>query len=68
VIDLFPTTGTAQDDGWLKSPFATAYKEIPNYEGFYRAVNLQNRYALIGARGDVYGAPREIRVGLKLEY
>ena len=45
VIDLFPTTGTAEDDGWLKSPFATAYKEIPYYEDFYRAVNLQNRFS-----------------------
>jgi len=68
VVNVFPTTGTAQDDGWLKSPFATSYKTIPNYESFYRAVNLQNRWALIPWGGDTYGSPREIRVGLKLEY
>jgi outer membrane receptor protein involved in Fe transport len=68
IIDVFPTTGTAQDDGWLKSPFSQSYKEIENYEDFYRAINLDNRWALMGTVGDVYTAPRQIRLGLKLEF
>lgn len=78
VLNVFPTTGTPYDDGWLKSPFAESYKQIPGYEDFYRAINLQNRWAYmrLGAGGglggqvggDLFGAPRQIRLGVKLEY
>jgi len=68
VINVYPTTGTAFDDGWLKSPFAEPYKEIPNYEAFYRAINLQNRWGISTYYGDIYDAPRQIRLGLKVEY
>ncbi|MEK7819023.1 MAG: TonB-dependent receptor [Bacteroidota bacterium] len=71
VINVYPTTGTANDDGWLKSPFAESYKAIDNYENFYRATNLDNRYWALQARTfgtDVYGAPREVRFGVRLEY
>ncbi len=78
VINVYPTTGTPDDDGWLKSPFAAAYKAIPLYEEFYRTINLQNRhhYLSLGNGGglggqvgsDLYGSPREIRVGVKLDY
>jgi outer membrane receptor protein involved in Fe transport len=78
ILNVFPTTGTPFDDGWLKSPFAEPYKAIPLYEEFYRAVNLQNRYSYanvgfgggIGqqAGGDLFGSPRELRLGVKLEY
>jgi outer membrane receptor protein involved in Fe transport len=77
VLNVFPSTGTPYDDGWLKSPLARQYKELPNYEAFYRAINLQNRWAYtnIGGGGglggiagtDIFGSPREIRIGMKLE-
>lgn len=77
VINVYPTTGTPFDDGWLKSPFAVSYREVPNYEAWYKAVNLANRHAYmnIGAGGglggqtgtDLYDSPREIRIGMKLE-
>jgi hypothetical protein len=77
VLNVFPSTGTPYDDGWLKSPLARQYREIPNYEAFYRAINLQNRWAYTGIGGggglggiagtDIFGAPREIRIGMKLE-
>ena len=77
ILNVFPTTGTPYDDGWLKSPFAESYKAIPNYEAFYREVILGNRWAYnnIGAGGglggqaggDLFGAPRQIILGLKLE-
>jgi len=78
VLNVFPTTGTPDDDGWLKSPYAEPYKAIPLYEEFYRAINLDNRYSysVLGFGGglggqagnDLFGAPREIRLGVKLEY
>ncbi|HWP81955.1 MAG TPA: TonB-dependent receptor [Bacteroidota bacterium] len=78
VLNVFPTTGTPHDDGWLKSPYAEPYKQIPGYEEFYRAINLQNRWAytavgdIFGSLGeqagnDIYGTPRQIRVGVKFE-
>jgi outer membrane receptor protein involved in Fe transport len=68
VVNVYPTTGTPFDDGWLKSPNATAYKAIPNYEAFYRAINLDNRWGMMTYYGDVYGQPRQIRVGARAEF
>ena len=78
VLNVFPTTGTPYDDGWLKNPLATQYLQIPGYEDFYRATNLANRYSYMRlgaggglgsqAGGDLFGSPREIRLGVKLEY
>lgn len=69
VVNLYPQTGTPFDDGWLKSARATAYKEIPHYEDFYRAINLDNRWGISQTFvGDVYGAPRQIRVGARMEF
>lgn len=68
VINFFPNTGTAEDDGWLRSPLALSYVAIPGYSEFYSAINLDNRYAYQGTTGtDLYSSPRQIRLGLKLE-
>ncbi len=68
IVNVFPNTGTAYDDGWLRSHLAAPYVAIPNYVDFYRAVNINNRWAYMSVTGnDIYGAPRQIRVGLKLE-
>jgi hypothetical protein len=74
IVNVYPTTGSAQDDGWLSSPAASQFKAIPNYEAFYRAINNENRYAVMGTSGrgagtgaDLYGIPRQIRVGLRAE-
>ncbi|RMD94366.1 MAG: hypothetical protein D6814_14635, partial [Calditrichaeota bacterium] len=65
----YETTGTDDDDGWLKSPLATQYIQIPNYLDFYRAINLDNRYGVLWATGrDLWGPPRELRFGLMLEF
>ena len=69
VINVYPTTGTAEDDGWLRSPLAAQFYEIPNYVDFYRTVNLANRWAYQWATGnDIYGPPRQVRFGLKFEF
>lgn len=68
VLNVYPTTGTAQDDGWLGSPFAASFSEIPNYTEFYNAINLQNRWAYMNATGDeLFGNPRQVRLGIKFE-
>lgn len=67
-VNFYPTTGTTEDDGWLKSPFAQPWQAIPQYTAFYRAINLQNRWAYAKATGkDLFGAPRQIRLGLRLD-
>ncbi|MBI3110887.1 MAG: TonB-dependent receptor [Ignavibacteriales bacterium] len=68
ILNVFPNTGTATDDGWLRSHLAAPYVQIPNYSEFYKAINIDNRWAYLNAVGnDIYAAPRQIRVGLKLE-
>ena len=67
VVMVYPTTGSAQDDGFLSNPLSAGYRNIPNYEAFYRAINLENRWAAYGPIGDLYGTPRQIRVGMRAE-
>jgi hypothetical protein len=69
IINLYETTGTDDDDGWLKSPLAAQYIQIPNYREFYDAINLQNRWGYFLATGnDLWGQPRQIRFGVTVEY
>jgi hypothetical protein len=69
IINVYETTGTADDDGWLKSPLAAQYVIVPGYSDFYRAINLDNRWGYFLASGnDLYAAPREIRFGIALEF
>jgi hypothetical protein len=64
----------------LNNPLAANYLSIPQYADFYRAINLENRWSWVGlpergqtlgtAAGDVndiYGVPRQIRVGARVE-
>ena len=68
VINVYPMTGTAEDDGWLRAPLAAPFHAIPNYTDFYRAINSDNRWAFQGVWGqDLYGTPRQIRLGVRLE-
>ncbi|MCI0708180.1 MAG: TonB-dependent receptor [Ignavibacteriae bacterium] len=68
VVNVFPNTGTPTDDAWLRSPLATSYVATANYADFYKAINIDNRVAYLNATGnDMYGTPREVRLGLKLE-
>jgi hypothetical protein len=69
VADVYPTTGSAQDDGWLSSPLALPYTANQQYVNFYKAANLNNRYFIMRVNGgdDLYSAPREIRVGVKVQ-
>lgn len=68
VLNVYPTTGTPTDDGWLSFPFAQPFIANPEFEKGYRIFNLQNRWAYMNATGfDIYGKPRQIRLGLRIE-
>ena len=65
VLNVYPTTRSTDNDGWLQARVAEQFKSIPGYVDFYRAINLQNRWAYMGATGnDIYGSPRQIHVGI----
>ncbi len=78
VVNVYPSTGTAEDDGWLRSPLAAQFSGIPNYVDFYNAINQENRWAYslavanaVGrnsaAGNDLYSTPRQILLGLRVE-
>jgi hypothetical protein len=68
VINVYPSTGTPQDDGWLQSPLAISYVADPTYAAFYKAINLDNQWAYTTATGnELYGNPRQVRFGVKIE-
>jgi len=69
IVNVYPNTGTAEDDGWLNNPLAVQFVADKQYVDFYRAFNLQNRWHYAVATGnDIYGSPRQIRLGLRVEY
>lgn len=69
VFNVYSVTGSPEDDGTFASRYADQLTAVPNYEAFYRAINLQNRWAYMGASGnDIYGTPRQIRLGLNVNY
>ncbi|MEX1275719.1 MAG: TonB-dependent receptor [Bacteroidota bacterium] len=68
ILNVYETTGTPEDDGWLSSPQSKSFRDIGQYSEFYEAINLENRWAYISRKGtDLYGSPRQVRVGIKVE-
>jgi hypothetical protein len=73
VTNVYYRTGNAYDDGWLSDPIASG-KTVsnptygPTYEQLYQVINLQNSQNQFRTNGFVnFGAPRQLRVGAKLE-
>jgi len=68
-INVYPTTGTPNDDSWFSSPYENRdFSGIPNYESFYRDINLRNRWAYsLFSGNDMYSAPRQIQFGVNVE-
>ncbi|HKJ82102.1 MAG TPA: TonB-dependent receptor, partial [Ignavibacteriaceae bacterium] len=64
VQDVFSNTGSAETNGYLTNPDLTGYKQIatygPEYANVYQNMSLQY--------SGLYGAPRQIRLGIRLEY
>ncbi len=64
VEDVFSNTGSAVTNGYLTNPDLTGYKQVqtygPQFASAYQAMALD--YA------GLYGTPRQIRLGIRLEY
>jgi hypothetical protein len=74
VINVYDKTGNAYDDGFLSTTDAqTLIQGDPGrYERFadlYKAINLENRQAALAVYGyDLFGSPRQLRVGVWINY
>ncbi len=68
VVNVFTRTGSATDDGFLSDPsLGLPLVELygQNYAKMYKAININYGY---GYPADLYGPPRQIRLGVRLEY
>ena len=73
VINVYPITGNAYDDGFLDSENATSIVIGPTYTqrfaDLYRALNLTNRQHILNQLGfDIFGVPRQLRAGLSINF
>ena len=64
VVDVYNRTGSASTDGYLTNPDLAGYKQTqkygPDFARVYNAVNIDY--------SGLYGTPRQIRLGIRLEY
>ena len=74
VENVFLRTGSTDDDGYISNPnLSGELVKQPHYIDMYKAINIdyyeayQNAGALL-TTPNFYGQPRQIRLGLKLEY
>ncbi len=64
VEDVYSNTGSAATNDYLTNPNLTGYKQIQKYGPEYAKVYQALNYEYSG----LYGAPRQIRLGIRLEY
>ncbi|MBI1803723.1 MAG: TonB-dependent receptor [Ignavibacteriae bacterium] len=72
VINVYSRTGNAYDDGFLGNPDLSeniVRDRGQQYVEMYKAINLANRqhYELTQG-GDLFGPPRQVRLGFRIEY
>ncbi len=71
IIDVYSRTGSAYDDGYLTNPDLsglTVQGLGDKYVELYEAINLEHRINYnVNQGGDLFGAPRQIRFGVKME-
>jgi outer membrane receptor protein involved in Fe transport len=71
VLNVYRRTGNADDDGYLTNPdLSGAVIESfgPRYVEMFRAINLENGQHYKNVTGnDLWGSPRQMRFGVKLE-
>ncbi len=73
VINVYQKTGNAYDDGFLQSSsgkdIISKARYTERFADLYRALNLGNRQSAFYNYGyDLFSAPRQIRVGVKLNF
>jgi outer membrane receptor protein involved in Fe transport len=71
VINVYRRTGNAEDDGFLSNSELSGQivaAQGQEYADLYRAINLANGTHYFATTGlDLWGTPRQIRFGMKLE-
>ncbi len=69
VVDVFPVSGDAYDDGWLTSPQgAQTVAGIESQYGQQYADMYKQLYSTINYDSGHFGPPRQIRLGVRLNY
>ncbi len=69
VVAVFPVSGDAYDDGWLSSPQGSqAVQGIVNQYGEQYADMYKQLYETTTYDSGHFGPPRQIRVGIRLNY
>jgi hypothetical protein len=72
VINVYRRTGNTSDDGFLNSPelsqqIVAARGE--QYVDMFEKINLQNRqHYWANQGGDLFDEPRQVRIGLSLDF
>jgi hypothetical protein len=73
VVNVYDKTGNAFDDGFLNSEegqnIIAGSRYTERFADLYRAINYGNRQAAFNVYGyDLFGAPRQLRVGVLINY
>jgi hypothetical protein len=68
VLEVFPQTGDAYDDGYLTTPDAKAKADGYALYGEDKAALYQKLYKTLNYDYNHFGEPRQIRLGLRLDY
>ncbi len=69
VVGVFPVSGDAYNDGYLSSPAGVAQvNTIRSQYGEKTAQTFQNLYKTMTYDSGHFGSPRQIRLGLRLNY
>lgn len=73
VLNVYDKTGNAYNDGFLDSPdgqqIIAGARYTERFADLYRALNYNNRQAAFNVYGyDLFGAPRQFRFGVMINY
>lgn len=71
IVNVFLRTGSATDDGYLSDPELGGTirpDQREDYEAMYKAINIDYYQGYQANVGVLYGPPRQVRLGIQLEY
>ena len=72
IINVYNRTGDAYDDGFLSDPALSSLiieGRGPEYVEMYQKINLANRNHWLNDHGfDLFGVPREIKMGMQVSF
>ena len=72
IVNVYNRTGDAYDDGFLSDPALSSLiieGRGPEYVEMYQKINLANRNHWLNDHGfDLFGVPREIKMGMQVSF